>query len=235
MLRIFAGCLFTFGALVGLVFFAVGSFADLESVLFGFDRYGYKMASSFDCPVLLDAQETGVVRFVITNRTKTNIRPNVVFQTSAFPIFRTERQVIALAPGEKAVLEWTVGQEDLAYRHFIFAKVYTFASYPAPDVEQTCGILVLDLPFLTGAQAVALLVVVSLVSMGVGGGLWMIQQSVEGQGRSTWSVMLTLAGVVLVGMGSVWLAIWPLGVLLATLSLVLIGVIVGHFVQGGST
>ncbi len=229
--RILAIVLFSIGILSGAAFFAAATLADVEAVFYGFDRFGYKPTSAFYCPVMIASDETGVVRAVFKNNNERAIRPSVRFQASSPSIFRTEITRLEIEPGESESLEWKISQSDLAYRNLAFAKIMTYASYPSPDVEQTCGILVLDLPGLTGKQATGLIVAVSLAGIILGGGLWLVSRPVKGRARETWSAMLTLAVVVLAGMGSVLLAMWPAGILLAAFLLVMIGVIVGHFVQ----
>jgi hypothetical protein len=232
--RVLAIVLFSIGVLFGVVFFAAATFADVEAVFYGFDRFGYKSTSAFYCPVMIASGESGVVRAVFENETETSIRPTVRFQTSSPSVFRTEIVRLEIGPGESQSLEWEIGQSDLAYSNLIFAKILTYASYPAPDVEQTCGVLVLDLPGLTGKQATMLVVAVSLAGMALGGGLWMASRPVKGRAREVWPAMLTLTVIVLAGMGSVLFALWPAGILLTAFSLVLIGVIVGHFIQTNS-
>lgn len=229
--RILAIFLFSIGVLFGVAFFAAATFADVEAVFYGFDRFGYKSTSAFYCPVVIASDENGVVRAVFKNDNEKAIRPTVRFQTSSPSVFRTEITRLEIGPGESESLEWEISQNDMAYRNLVFAKIMTYASYPSPDVEQTCGILVLDLPSLTGRQATGLVIAVSLAGMILGGGLWLVSRPVKGRAREAWPAMLTLAVVVLAGMGSVLLAMWPAGILLAAFSLVLIGVIVGHFVQ----
>ncbi len=234
VLRILAISLFAIGVLVGLVFFATATFADVEAVFYGFDRFGYKATSAFYCPVILDYDETGVIRFVLENKTNSQIRPTANFQTSSPSVFRTETVHLQIAAGESQTLEWSISRRDLAYRNLIFAKIMTYASYPAPNVEQTCGVLVLDLPGLTGKQATALAVAISIVGIFFGNWLWLRSRPVKGRVSEAWPAMLTLSVVVLAGMGSVLFAAWPIGILLLALSLILMGVILGHFAQSGA-
>lgn len=231
LLRLLALLLFAIGSLSGLALFGAATIADLESVLYGFDRFGYKMTTSFLCPIFLGEDEIGIVRLKLTNPTHQTIRPNLVFQTSAFPLFREERQTLTLAAGETKTVTWTVSQADREYRRYIFAKIYTFASYPAPDLEQTCGIVLLDLPGLTGQQVTAGMVVMSLGGMGLGLLLWRFSGPLAGREREVQTALLALASVVVLGMVSAFFAWWPLGILLLALFLVLVGVILGHFWQ----
>lgn len=229
--RILAITLFSIGILSGAAFFAAATLADLEAAFYGFDRFGYKSTSAFYCPVMIASDETGIVRAVFKNNDERSIHPSVRFQASSPSIFRTEITRLEIEPGESETLEWEISQSDLAYRNLIFANIMTYASYPSPNVEQTCGILVLALPGMTGRQAIGLIVAVSLAGIILGGGLWLISRPVKGRAREAWPAMLTLAMVVLAGMGSVLLAMWLVGILLVAFLLVLIGVIWGHFVQ----
>ncbi len=231
IIRFLSLVLFGAGVLTGIALTAGATFADVEAVFYGFDRFGNKPTSAFYCPVMIDSSETGVILAVIENPTDREIRPTVRFQSSTPTLFRTEVNSLSIPPGGRVTMQWEITRRDLAYQNFIFAKMMTYASYPAPDVEQTCGVLVLDLPGLTGKQAVGLTVLISLVGMAAGCGLWLLSTPTVSHAQEAWPAMLTLTVVVLASMGTVWLAIWPAGVLLLAFSLILIGVIVGHFVQ----
>jgi hypothetical protein len=231
-LRILAILLFSVGVLLGLALLFTATWADVESVFYGFDRYGNKTASSMNCPILITREESGVISASFKNTTNQSIRPTVRFQASNTSVFRTETTRLSLEPGQSETLRWEVTKSDVALDHFIFAKIFTFASYPQKDVEQTCGMLVLDLPGFTGKQLTIFTILGSLVGMAGGCGMWSLaHKPLKFRSLDAFRAMITLTATVVAGIISTLLGWWPLGILLSALSLILTGVIVGHFFQ----
>lgn len=184
------------------------------------------------CPVLINEVESGEITIKYKNKTDQAIRPTLRLQVSSSSIFREETAHLRLEPGASEILRWEVTRQDLALNRFIFAKVFSFASYPQRDIEQTCGILVLDLKGFTGRQILFITIAISLVGMVVGCVLWsLVNKPLRDRSLDASRAMVTLTITVSLGIASVLLAAWPIGLLLSALSLILTGVILGSFIQ----
>lgn len=228
-LRLLSILLFSLGILAGMALFVTATWADVESVFYGFNRYGNKLTSSMHCPYLLDRDEIGTIEMVYRNTSDQSIRPTIRFQTSRPGAFRTETERLALEAGESATLVWEISREDTVLNRFIFAKVFSFASYPLKDVEQTCGILVLDLPGVTGGQATIILVVICLGGIASGIALWYAaHKPMKVRALDVLRAMYTLGGTVILGLVSMVFGWWLPGILFGVLALILVGVIVGN-------
>ncbi len=137
-----------------------------------------------------------------------------------------------LDPGESETVRWEVSKSDLAIDRFIFVKLFSFASYPQRDIEQTCGILVLDLHGFTGRQVLITTISISLVGMLSGCALWsLVHKPLRDRALDASRAMVTLTVTVSLGIATVLLASWPLGIMFSALSLLLTGVILGFFIQ----
>lgn len=234
-LRILSILIFSLGVLLGLAYFASATWADVESVFYGFDRYGKKVTSSMRCPVLVTSTETATITAKFKNTTDQPIRPTVRFQASNSGVFRAETSRLSLEPGQQETLEWKATTDDMVLNRFIFVKIYTFASYPMKDVEQTCGMLVLNVPGLTGVQISAAAIVLSLAGLAGGSALWSVaNKPLKDRSMEAMRAMVTLIVVIALGIISVLLAWWLPGVLLSALSLILTGVIIANFFQSSA-
>lgn len=231
-LRTLSIIIFSIGVLTGMAFFVGATWADVESVFYGFNRYGNKLTSAMHCPVLITRDETGTVTATFKNTADQLVRPTVRFQASNIGTFRTETSQLSMEPGQEQTVEWTVTSADMVLDRFIFAKIFTFASYPMRDVEQTCGILVLDIPGLTGKQITIAFLAVGLVGTCAGSALWSAaHKPLKDHSLEAMRAMITLIATVALGLVSTLFAWWLLGVLLSALSLILVGVIIGHFLS----
>lgn len=234
--RIFTILLFSIGVLLGLALLYVATWADVKSIFYGFDRFGNKATSSMHCPVIIDEGESGEITVRYKNKTDQPIRPTLRLQASGPTVFREETARLSLKPGESERIRWEVTKNDLALDHFIFVKFFSFGSYPQRDIEQTCGILVLNLHGFTGRQILITTIVLSLVSMSGGCVLWSLaHRSLRDRSLEASPAMVTLTITVSIGIASVLLAMWLLGIMLSALSLILTGVILGFFLQSAKS
>jgi hypothetical protein len=230
--RIFTVLLFSIGVLTGLALLFAATWADVESVFYGFDRFGNKATSSMHCPVIMAEDEGGEIIVRYKNKTDQPIRPSLRLQVSSRSLFREESAQLSLKPGDSETIRWEVTKKDLAIDRFIFAKLFSFASYPQRDIEQTCGILVLDLHGFTGKQVLITTISVSLVGMLSGCALWyLVHRPLRDRALDASWAMVTLTVTVGLGIATVLVASWPLGIMLSALSLLLTGVILGFFIQ----
>jgi len=163
---------FLVGILSGLALAGSAVWADFEAQFYGFDHMGDEPIRTLQCPVLMTVSETGHIRATFSNSSKRPIEQLVRTDISNFGPARSERTSLPLAPGERKTVDWAVTSADIDLGRFIFARVYAHPAYPYPFREATCGIMVLNLPGVTGGLVFALLIIICLVGILIGLGLW---------------------------------------------------------------
>lgn len=226
-MRVFGLLVFFLGVLLGIFLTVSAAWADLEAIFYGFDSFGGKSLSTLHCPVFMTTTETGRVSVTLRNPEKKKIEPLLRADFSSPGPYRQVKIRLPLEPGEKKTYTWTVTKEDVDLGFFILVKVFTYAAASLPFQEATCGILVLNLPGLTGQQV--LIASLGLMILGLIFGLVLWQSSYPFlRDRSlevAWAMRL-LAGVILLGVLSSlkgWLLI---GILMLILSILLISVFI---------
>ena len=230
-IHILSVLIFSTGVLLGTAFFGSAAWADLEAVFYGFDKFASQTMSALKCPVLMTTTETGTISATFTNTTDQPLRPAIRVDISNPGLLTIIKTTLSLAPGESQQLFWTVTSDDIVLERFIFAKVLMYAAYPLPAREGMCGILVIDLPGFTGSQIVIFAITASILSMSLGLALWRVSnRPLIGKAMATSRALNVLAGVILAGMIVGLLGWWMLGVILLTVTVLLIGVLVGRFV-----
>lgn len=235
-LRALSILVFSLGVLIGMALFIAATWADVESVFYGFNSYGNELTNTMRCPYIITSDETGSITASFKNTSDQLIRPTVRFQASSFGAFRIETTRMQLEPGQTQVVEWTVSEENMVLDRFIFANFYTFASYPLEDVEQTCGIIMLDLPGISGSLVTYGAVALSLLAMAGGIALWYAaNKPLRNRSTEVLRAFYTLASVVVLGLVSIAFAWWPVGIILSALSLILVGVIIGNLAAMGKS
>ncbi len=234
-LRTIGAILFSAGFVIGFVIFSVAVWADFEGAMFDTSMRGERTLRTLRCPVVINAEETGTISATFHNTLDRPVQFAVRARISQgfVTIMREERALLPVDAGGTEGLEWIVTAEDAAYGSVVLVKVLVRASYPLPSRQATCGVLVLDLPFLSGSQALTLGVSASLFLLALGGGLWLIGSwpLKEGSELDLARGMGALAASVLVGMLVGFLGSWLLGVAVVVVTLLLIVELIRHVVQ----
>jgi hypothetical protein len=231
--RVLSVLVFSVGLLLGTALFGATIWGDLEASLFNASMGGEKRLP-LRCPVMITTRETGTVSASVKNTldraTEFTIRTHI--SDGYLTVMREINSKLPLEPDERQSAEWTAIPDDAVYGSLILARVYLYPKYPLPSRAGTCGIWVLDWPFLNGTLIYNLILVASLLGMGAGIGWWIAKnRPLKGGGRTVAYSMGTLAGCVLIGIIVSLLGWWIPGVLVLTILVLLVGAFSGFFVN----
>lgn len=173
-MRILSIALFGIGLLLGMGFVAATVWADLEASLFEPTKAAQERLGTLRCPLIITPQEAGTISTTLSNPTERALRQTVrgTISHGFSSLMREVDAQFTLEPGETRKAEWTVTAADAAWRHFILVRVNVLRNFPLPFRSGSCGVLVMNLPGLTGNQIVVLWFAASLMSMVAGLALW---------------------------------------------------------------
>jgi hypothetical protein len=233
-IRILSVIIFAVGALLGTILIGITTWTDFEAILFDPGIREDTPLRSLRCPVIMTSSETGTISARIKN---TLDRPTEFFVRAHIShgyvtLMREVNAQIPLNPGAVEHLTWEINEDDAAFGSLVLFKVTVKGGYPLPTRQGTCGVLVIDVPYLSGGQIYGLGLALSLIGIVTGGALWIIHtphmldpqvQLTRAMGFLTVSVIMGIL-VSLAG----W---WVLGALFLVVILLAIGVIIGYFVN----
>ena len=178
ILRRLGVILFAIGVLLGMALIAVTIWTDLEASFFDsvMGSRADEPLKTLRCPVLMTASENGRISVTFENTANKPIELRIrAHVTDGFvTLMREVNTTLPLEPGEKGEVEFALSAGDRAYRWLILARVLQFRHYPLPARQAACGVLVLDVPFLTGNQLFALTIAVTVLCLGGGIALWSV-------------------------------------------------------------
>jgi len=223
--------LFALGVLLGVVFFGSAVWADIEAFLFDASQRADAPLTSLHCPVLITPREVGEIRATFENTLEWTIKPRVYFHvTDGFvSLIREEALFLELAPGEKRQLTWQVTTDDAAWEYFILARVYQAPAYPLPSRTSACGVLALDVPFLTGGQLVLLTLLALALLLGGGFYLWYrAHRPLEGRLSQEGIGRAALMGLIALGTVFGLVGLWLPGLICAILIVLVIVVLLAR-------
>lgn len=219
MIHRWGGLIFGLGILASTLLTGGLTWAAVEATQYGFTTFTNEHFDGLACPLLMTSSESAVIKVSIRNPSDLEITPIVSIDLSK-PGLLESHEVQALVPaGQTGQLEWVVSSRNIDDYYFIFAKINRSASYPMPEAEALCGILVLDLPWSNGGQILLAWLAVCLVCIPLGMGLWSARRE---PAYETPGVVKALAVMALTGLLVGLAAIWLLGVLCLVVTVLLV-------------
>jgi hypothetical protein len=211
----------------------VAIWGDLEANRFDENLSHFRDASlkTLRCPVLLTTGESGTVTAAFDNSLDRSLTLTIRTHVSRYLTYlRDDTQLLPLSPGEKKRLEWTVTPDDIVYGHLILVKMLQLRQYPLPGRLASCGIVVLNFPYLSGKALFGLALAASLLSIGGGLALWWAgSQPFTKRRRQTFRTLAALAVAVVVNMIPSFMGWWMAGALIFAINVLLIGAMAEHF------
>lgn len=224
-LHVVGSALFALGLVLGVAFFGSAVWADIEAFLFDASLRADARLTTLRCPVVVTSREVGEIRATFTNPLDRPIQPRVhIHVTDGYvTLMREEAVYLRLEPGETRQLRWQITTDNAAWDYFILARVYIHRAYPLPSRTATCGVLALDISFLTGAQVVLLVLTLTVLFLGGGFYLWQLaHQPLEGRRLQEARGRAAMIGLVILGTVAGMLGWWTLGLVCFIVLLLLI-------------
>lgn len=223
--------LFALGVLTGTIATLINTWGDLEAGMFDTLIQGEESIDSLKCPAMITTSETATVSASFTNTHIRALDRNVRVHISDgnATLMREEVTPLPLDPGETGKLQWIVNPEDAAFDQFVLVRVYLFPKPPLLAQDGSCGIMVVDIPSLTGNQIMTALYAASILFLAVGFVLWIASnRPLKAEQQSNLRSLILLAGAVVAGLVVSYLGWWFAGVLCLAVTVILVFSIPSH-------
>ena len=219
--------------LLGIALAAVSTWGDLEASLFDAAERPEQADVSLRCPVFITRAEVGEVSAAFTNTGSRPVERTTWAHISQgfVTLMREERAKLPLEPGETKRVSWLVTAEDAAYGYLILVRVSALRQAPMPSQSEACGILVLDIPGVSGTFISVLWLLLSLG--GIGFGLWLWRRAsrpFDQRRQGAAAAMVVLAVLVVGALAAGLLGQWVPGVILLALTALALIAILTQFV-----
>jgi len=216
--------IFAMGILIGIALTGSAVFADIEASFYGFRTITNKSLNSLRCPILVTRVGKNTIKASVTNKTDKIAKPIMRVNFSNPGLLTPEQIIFELQPGETRKFEWTVSQENVDLKNFIFVNVLVYSFYSNPAQQSTCGMTYLDIPMISGSLLLILLVFFFGLFTIAGYVLW--EKNAGPLTNRTIDLsrgLKFLAGLVLTGICfSLW-GWWPLGGAVLIITVLMLG------------
>ena len=223
--------IYSIGILTGMAIAAGLIWSDLEASLFD---SGISPASllQLNCPVAISTHETGMISATIENPTEKEksffMRTHI--SEGYLSLMREIKGQVSVPPDDKETISWEIFAEDAVYDRVVMFRIYINPSYPLPSQGNFCGVLVLDIPWLTGTQFFITLLVISLAAVIGGSILWRKANPRMTENTQSLTNAMNALALIIFGMIAIsYYGLWVLGIVFFAISILLMGIILGRF------
>lgn len=243
------GIFFT-AAFIGLAVMVVSFFLDTEAV---FNRKigenlsgGASLGLSGQANATIQADEVLLslkCPMVITSKDQAAITANVSnsLDKDAIRIFEMEitdgytknktKQILEMSPGGSETLSWEVSSNNAMYGFLILARGFLHPYASLPSLGGTCGILALDIPFLTGGQLLWGIIGLCFTGLLVGAILFVrANQPLTPKRMKSFRALIIVAGVVAAGLLLISLEFWYATFIITMVTILLVPAVYLHLV-----
>lgn len=174
--RVLGISLLLIGNLLMILVGVLSFWGDFEAMFFDAAIKAQKRLKTLDCPAVITTNEIGTVSASFHNTDDEALTLDVrAFVTDGFITLMTEYYTdVYLEPDEVETVEWYVTADDAAYDRLILVRVHQMKESPLPYRNASCGIVVVNVPFLTGTQFIILTMAMGLVLTSGGIAFWVV-------------------------------------------------------------
>lgn len=226
--------LFVLGVAIGLFLWTGAVWADLEGYMFQPATHADRSEYNLLCPNLITTNDFGVISMGIENDYDKDVRKVVRgYKSLGYVIYvASDETTLELLPGESEVLHWYIYPEDAAWKRFVLFRVNIISSRGTGLTTASCGVMVVNVPFLKSNQffMLALLTGAILISFGI----YLMYRSSLLQRKNNFyfeRLMLSVAGALIIGLLLAFFGQWVVGGLFLVAMYLFLMVIIGHYVQ----
>jgi hypothetical protein len=211
---------FFLGVISGFALAIITIWNRLEAMNYYFTGVKYAPFPGLRCPILIAPTETGIVTAVFNNPTDREDNFFYKVEVSGKPFTRQVKNQIAMPPHQTKSIQLTVDANDVDLLFFILVKMNILPNAFHPSQEAVCGMMVVNVLGLTGAQISTFALSLSFLGIAVGLGVW--QPTNSNLDRSAKRAMQTLGFVVLFEVVAGVLGWWVISVVLAVTTILLL-------------
>lgn len=218
--------LYILGVAIGLLFALYMVWADFEAYSFDVGLPADQKMDRFSCPLAITSNEFAFITAKVSNNSEREVKTIVrlTYTVGSVLLVNQLEERVVFAPGQTYQLSWPIQAADAAWGRFIMARIYMLGSSPLPSMAGYCGVVLINLPFLTGQQVLIIALALALAFVIIGGWLWFTNteehiSDIEKNSRLMVAVVVFVALTGILSVYTEWLVAGPLLVINLLLAL----------------
>jgi len=148
----------------------ISMWGDLEAMVFHSAVRSKENLSTLRCPAVITPQDDASVSARIDNPSDRELEMRLrTYVSDGYVIMLKEILTnFMLGPGESREVQIPISMEDAAYDRVVLVRMKQISRGPLPSADASCGVIVFDIPYITGSQFVIIILCLGIL-FGVGG------------------------------------------------------------------
>jgi len=209
------------GVILGIALSVTILWNRIEATRYYFTGAKYEPFHGLRCPVMIGPTEKGTVAAVFNNPTDEadNFFYRAEISGKAFSTRQVEDKIM-VPPHHTKTVQLAVDANDVDLMFFIFVKMSILPNSVHRSQEAVCGILIINILGLTGAQITGIALCLSFLGIASGLGLW--QQTGTKTDQDIRRATQTLGLAVLLTLFAASMGWWILGMALSAITILLL-------------
>lgn len=220
------------GMVLALVLIGFALWPDFEAALFDTNNARGESLNSLHCPLLITPSDAATIRLTLTNPLDkpVNFLVRANISEKFVSLIRQEQGEARLQPGERTEFTWPIEPQDAVYGRMILARVRVLRASTLPTRQKACGVLLLNVPIVTGNQIVGGLLAMTLLYLGGGGFLWVRhERPLTGRKRELARIVGAFVLLLLLTLFFSLIGWWGSGVVIILVMFLILGAAVERF------
>jgi hypothetical protein len=218
-MRVLGYVIFYLGVILGLALAAIAVWNRTEAISYFFRGAKLEPFNGLRCPAFIAPTETAAITVDFKNPANEEDTFFYRIEVSGAPSTRRIADQITVPPHKTKSTQVTVDAKDVDLLFFIFTRINTSPGPLHSAQEAVCGMMVVNLMGLTGAQLSTIAICLSFLGMATGLSLW--QRTITRAGATMQRLMPTIGLVVLLALLSGALGWWMAGMALLVIAILL--------------
>jgi len=220
------------GALLFVFVGAASVWGGYEATFFDAGRITTARVTTLRCPVFITPNEYSTISAKFTNPNDKPITLRIRAHVSdGFVILMREFLIdLPLQAGETQTVEWPIFPSDAAYGKLVLVRVHQMPASHLPYHNASCGVVLVNIPFLTGTQFVFLVMSLGVLLTAGGIALWVFNsRPIVWSRLSTFRVIISFAVTSLLSAVTGLLGKWGLSTIFTALWVLMAVGMIWHF------
>lgn len=230
--RVFGILIFILGVLLFVFIGAVSIWGDIEASFFDAALVQADKIKHLKCPAVITTDELGRVTAWISNNDRNPVTIEVrAHVTNGFVTLMNEFITdVPLEPGETKPVDVPIVAENAAYGRLVLVRIHQMKELTNPYQNAACGVVLVNVPFLTGTQFVILVMILGVLMTAGGLLLWGLNsRPIIWHRKRTLIALLVFAAVAILLATVGLMGLWLLGIIIGAIWVLLSAGLIWQF------
>lgn len=231
-LRFFGITLFVIGTILFVLIGLFSIWGEVEASFFNAALKSDEPLKGLRCPVFITTNEIGTVskEFINTSEKTVDLEVRTYISDGYVTLLNEIIREFSLAPGESELVKVPFSADDAAYNRIVMVRMHQMKRFSFPYQNASCGIILINIPFITGTQFLIITIALAVLCSGLGITLWAINaKPIIWDRLNLFKAMIILLATAIIMTITSLLNYWAIAIIIAVIWLLMGVVMIWQF------